>query len=184
MEMTTTQLCLCMPHCPYTRALVMIDPLNAAMKRAEINAPLRIAAFVASVGHESLDLMYMKEIASGAAYEGRADLGNIRVGDGRRFKGRGPIQVTGRANYTSFAKWSGFDCVNNPELLEQPAIGFLASAWFWVSRDLNELADADNFLKVSTRINGKGKNGLPNHWAERLARYERAKKVLTPKVPA
>ncbi len=179
MKITIQQLCLCMPHCPYSRALMMLDHLNAAMERAVINTPLRAAAFIATVGHESLDLLYMKEIADGSKYEGRRDLGNIQPGDGKRFKGRGPIQVTGRSNYTDFGKWASVPCVTEPELLEAPSIGFLASAWFWMSRGLNALADEGDFLKVSTKVNGKGKDGLPNHWKERETRYNLAKKVLT-----
>jgi putative chitinase len=178
MILTAQQLRLSMPNCPYPLAQAMIGPLNAAMERASINTPMRIIPFLAQVGHESVDLTFMKEIASGDAYEGRKDLGNTEPGDGRRFKGRGPIQVTGRDNYTKFAAWSGLDCVNHPELLEIPEHGFLASAWFWLNKNLNELADAGDFLKISTRINGKRADGFPNGWIDRQARFAAIKRVL------
>ncbi len=120
----------------------------------------------------------MQEIASGVAYEGREDLGNTEPGDGKRFKGRGPIQITGRDNYAKFAEWSGLDCVNHPELLEIPTNGFLASAWFWKTRGLNELSDQGNFLKVSKRVNGVMPNGLPRGWADRQKRLVAAMGAL------
>ncbi len=178
MNITIEQLCQMMPHCSFTRAKQMLAANNAAMARVEINTRRRAAAWIASLGHETMDFLYMEEIASGEKYEGRLDLGNYQEGDGKRFKGRGPIQITGRANYTAFAKWSGVDCVNEPELLEDPDNGFLATAWYWDSRKLNKPADAGDFLLVSTRINGRRADGYPNGWADRLARYERAMKVL------
>lgn len=77
----------------------------------------RIASFLSQVGHESGALRYTEEIASGAAYEGRADLGNTQKGDGVRFKGRGLIQTTGRKNYQDFKDKFGIDVINNPSLL-------------------------------------------------------------------
>jgi putative chitinase len=179
MELSADILQRMMPPCPLTLATKMVGPLNAAMKRGEINTRLRVAAFIAQIGHESLDLAFMKEIASGAAYEGRLDLGNTQPGDGKKFKGRGPIQVTGRDNYTKFAAWAKIDCVNHPELLEDPAIGFLASVWFWTTRGLNALADKENFLGISLRINGKRSDGFPNGWHDRQARYATARRVLS-----
>lgn len=179
MKLTREQLCLAMPHCSFNKATEMLAPLNAAMGRADINTPLRVAAFLAQIGHESMDLAFMKELASGEAYEGRKDLGNTQPGDGRRFKGRGPIQVTGRDNYTKFASWARLDCVNHPELLEDPYNGFLASAWFWTTRGLNALADKEDTMAISIRINGKRKDGLPNGWADRQTRYTAARRVLS-----
>lgn len=176
MSLTTAQLRRAMPTCPEKRALRMIDPLNLAMSRAAITDPLDVAAFLATVGHESLDLQFMAEIASGIRYEGRKDLGNTQPGDGQRFKGRGPIQVTGRDNYTQFAKWSGLDCVNHPELLEKPEHGFLASAWFWKTKGVSKKAVAGDFLGASIIINGKRSDGLPNGWTDRRARYDHIRK--------
>lgn len=155
------------------RADTFCAPLNAAMAEFSINTPARQAAFIAQIAHESGQFRYVREIASGAAYEGRADLGNTFKGDGIRFKGRGLIQVTGRANYAACGKVLGLDLILFPELLEQPLYACRSAAWFWKSRGLNEIADAGDQVKITRRING-GTNGL----AERLAYFEIARKVI------
>lgn len=106
-----------------------------------VNTPDRMAAFLAQVGHESGQLKYAEEIASGAAYEGRKDLGNIQKGDGVRYKGRGLIQITGRANYTALSKDLGIDFVSNPKLLQDPEYAVLSAFWYWNKHKLNDLAD-------------------------------------------
>jgi putative chitinase len=155
------------------RAEAFCQPLNDAMVEFDINTPARQAAFIAQVGHESGQLRYVRELASGAAYEGRADLGNVVTGDGTRYKGRGLIQITGRANYKTCAAALGLDLINHPELLEQPINACRSAAWFWKSHGLNELADAGDQIKITRRING-GTNGL----AERLAFFESAEREL------
>lgn len=147
--------------------------LNSAMLEFEINTQLRQASFLAQIGHESGQLRYVREIASGAAYEGRKDLGNTQPGDGVRFRGRGLIQVTGRANYTAAMMALDIDCVEHPELLELPINACRSAGWFWKTHGLNELADAGDQVKVTRRING-GTNGL----ATRLELFEVARKVL------
>ena len=148
--------------------------LLAGMTAGSINTPLRQAHFLAQVGHESGQLRYTEEIASGAAYEGRKDLGNTQPGDGVRFKGRGLIQLTGRANYTAFAQACGQDVVANPELVAQkPALAVDAAVWFWGEHGLNALADKDDVLGITKCING-GTNGL----ADREALLARAKWFL------
>jgi|SRR5882762_9750626 len=136
-----------------------IDPLNAAMVEFEINTKARQAAFIAQVGHESGQLRYVKELASGASYDGRADLGNTQPGDGVRYKGRGLIQITGRANYTALMLALDVDCIDHPEVVEEPVNACRSAAWFWKTHGLNELADAGDFIKITRRING-GLNGL------------------------
>jgi putative chitinase len=155
------------------RATLFLAPLNAAMAEFDIDTPLRQASFLAQVGHESGQLRYMRELASGAAYEGRADLGNVIAGDGVRFKGRGLLQVTGRANYAACGVALGLDLLAAPQLLEQAAVACRSAGWFWQSRGLNRLADAGDQERVTRRING-GVNGL----AERLALYAAARNVL------
>src|SRR6185436_1802430 len=103
--------------------------------------PLRQAMFLAQLGHESMSFRYMEEIASGAAYEGRKDLGNTHTGDGKRFKGRGPIQLTGRANYKAAGDALGVDFINSPEIAAFTEYGFRTAVWFWGTRNLNPLAD-------------------------------------------
>ena len=163
-----------LPHTSETRIMLFADPLNASMEEFEIDTPERQAAFIAQIAHESGGLRYVRELASGEAYEDRADLGNTETGDGVRFKGRGLIQITGRANYRLCGEALGVDLVGNPELLETPDLACRSAAWFWKDRGLNELADKGDFKLITKRING-GYNG----YRERLAFYEKAQEVLT-----
>lgn len=159
---------------PHTRkAELFLEPLNSAMLEFDITGPVRQAAFLAQIAHESGSLQYVKEIASGEAYEGRKDLGNLQPGDGVRFKGRGLIQVTGRANYDECGRALGLPLLESPELLEEPINACRSAAWFWDSRGLNEISDKGDFKLITKRING-GYNG----YQDRLAYYERAQRVL------
>jgi len=131
--------------------------LNQAMKEAGINTPARQNAFIAQLAHESGQFKYMQELASGHAYEGRKDLGNTSPGDGVKYKGRGPIQITGKANYAAAGKALGLDLVKHPELVATPEVGFKAAAWFWNNKNLNHLADQNNansFSHITKAVNG------------------------------
>lgn len=175
---------------PAARALIaaaFIVPLNAAMVEFDINNPLREAAFLAQVAHESGELRYVRELASGADYDvGRkaAALGNTPEddGDGERYKGRGLIQITGVANYRecSTALFGDPDLLLfNPERLEDPETACRSAAWFFSSRGLNSLADKGDFLRITKVINGG-----TTHYKERVAYYERAKNVFSSEVVA
>lgn len=159
------------------RAALWSDALQAACDRYGIGTPTRAAAFLAQIGHESGHLIYVREIwgptPAQKRYEGRKDLGNTVPGDGKRFMGRGLIQITGRANYARAATALGLDLLNHPELLEEPANAALSAAWFWSTHGLNELADAGEFEAITRRING-GLNGE----ADRVALYDAAKHAL------
>jgi putative chitinase len=165
--------------CPLARAAKWADPLNAAMERYEINTPARQAAFLAQVGHESGRLIYVREIWNPAQcpwqarYEGRADLGNVQPGDGARFRGRGLIQITGRANYRACGAALGEDLEAHPELLEQPIFAAMSAAWFWKFHGCNELADQGRFREITRVING-GFNGQ----TDRVALWKSAKEAL------
>jgi len=169
---TVDQLIKIMPYAK-SRAAKFIDGINAAMAEFDINTKARQAAFLAQIGHESGQLQYVKELASGDAYEHRKDLGNTWPGDGRRYKGRGLIQVTGRANYIECGAALGLDLVGHPELLEEPTNACRSAAWFWRSRKLNELADAGDFERITRKING-GING----WEDRQSLHTAALRVL------
>lgn len=158
-------------------AQVWADPLKAAFEEFEINTPVRQAAFLAQIAHETGRFKWIREIwgptPAQLRYEGRADLGNTQPGDGKRFMGRGLIQVTGRANYTRAAAALGIDCVNHPELLEAPTNAARSAGDFWRTRGLNEAADAGQFERITRRING-GLNG----YTERCVLWDQAKRVL------
>jgi putative chitinase len=136
---------------------------------------------VAQLAHESGEFRFMEEIWGPTDAQRRyepptplaARLGNTQAGDGKRFKGRGPIQITGRFNYKKYGDLLGVDLVDHPELAAQPDWAFATAGLFWKTNGLNELADAEDFVKITKRING-GVNGL----ADRQMYYERAKTVL------
>lgn len=135
------------------------------LSRFEVNTPLRIAHFLAQVAHESDGFCTLMEYASGAAYEGRKDLGNTQAGDGKRFKGRGPIQLTGRDNYRAFTRWmwklniTDIDFEKQPELVTTWPWAAWATFFYWSTKSLNQIADRDDLVAVTKRING-GTNGL------------------------
>lgn len=159
------------------KAGVFAPVLNTAMQRYQIVGARRVAALIAQIGHESGQLRYVREIwgptAAQLRYEGRADLGNTVAGDGPRYRGRGLIQITGRANYAACGEALGLDLIKQPELLEQPQHAAMSAAWFWSTRGLNTLADQKEFAKITKRING----GLTGQ-ADRQELYDRALKVL------
>lgn len=157
-----------------TRAEVFAPHIESACAQFGITAPLSVAMFLAQLAHESGELRHVRELASGDAYEGRADLGNTEPGDGPRFRGRGLIQLTGRANYVRCGKALGLDLVAQPELLEEPRWAAWSAAWFWREHGLDELAAGpDALVRCTRRING-GLNGL----ADRGRYYTRALAAL------
>ncbi|MDQ4033133.1 MAG: hypothetical protein M3332_13080 [Actinomycetota bacterium] len=154
---------------PMARYVQLAPAFNNAMMAAHVTTLNRAAMWCAQLGHESVGLRHMEEIASGAAYEGRRDLGNTQPGDGRRFKGRGPIQVTGRHNYTAVSRWAhgrglvptSTFFVDHPTELASDRYGFIGPVWYWtVARPrINEQCDAGDLIAVTKAING-GTNGL------------------------
>lgn len=176
--------------CSSTTNACKFEPfINEACEKFEINTPIRQLCFLAQVGHESGSLFFTEELASGAAYEGRKNLGNTKKGDGVRYKGRGLIQITGRSNYKSVSDALGIDFIKSPELLggknankctqDQLKNAVMSAAWFWDTRKLNAIADSINiakpidtgknleqFILLTKKING-GTNGLQ----DRINRY-------------
>lgn len=171
--MTPDMLLRAMPSAGLTRATQYAAPLSAAMAEFGIDTGREKSAFLAQVCHESGSLRYVLELASGDAYEGRKDLGNTQPGDGRRFKGRGLIQITGRANYEKCGKALGIDLIANPAALERDTEACRSAAWFWSQAGLNLLAEQDKFGAITKAING-GYNGLD----DRLFHWLRARKVF------
>jgi len=178
---TDAELRQIMPRLPPAMRKLYLPFLNKAMADHVINSPLRAAAFLAQIAHESAELKYMEEIwgptKQQKKYEPPSDvatrLGNTEPGDGYRYRGRGPIQITGRANYKKYSDLLGVDLVANPDLAAQPEYAFQIAALYWERNGLNELADVQDFTAITKKING-GLSGL----AERQKYYEVAKKVL------
>jgi putative chitinase len=158
---------------PAERIEKFLDAINSTLDEFEINTPQRIRMFLAQIGHESGQLRYVRELASGTAYEGRKDLGNTEAGDGVRYKGRGLLQITGRANYGQVGQALGLPLLETPELLEQVVPACRSAGWYWKTRNLNSLADMGLFKEITKRING-GYNG----YADRYKLYQRAFDII------
>jgi len=171
-----------MPALAAAKRQLYLPHLNAAMRASGIGTTmLRTAAFVAQLAHESGEFRWMEESWGPTAAQLRYEppdalalrLGNTESGDGKRFKGRGPIQITGRFNYAKYGQLLGRDLLADPALAAAPELAFETAGLFWRTNGLNELADAQDFVTISRRING-GTNGL----ADRQMYYARAKTVL------
>ncbi len=159
------------PHASPGRLATFVTPLNQTIAEFGIS---KVAEFLAQTAHESEGFLYLREIwgptPAQAKYEGRADLGNNQPGDGVRFKGRGLIQITGRANYTACGIALNLPLLDEPELLEHPDDACRSAGWFWKEHSLDAV---DDFETLTRRING-GLNGL----ADRYAYLGRAKNAL------
>lgn len=181
MPITAQQLLQILPNAG-AKAGVFAPVLNTAMLRYQIFGTLRVAAFIAQIGHESGQLVYVREIwgptAAQRGYEGRKDLGNTVAGDELKFRGRGLIQVTGRANYGKCGEALGLDLINHPELLELPQHAAMSAAWFWATNGLNTLADAGDNTNIGSIINSGRRGRVPNGAEDRAALYAKALKVL------
>lgn len=179
--LTDAQLKAIMPNMPAARRAVFLPVLNQTMQVYTIHNQRRAAAFLAQLAHESGEFKYMEEIWGPTAQQLRYEppstlatkLGNTQRGDGKRYKGRGPIQITGRANYKRYGDLLGLDLVGKPELAASPGVGLSVAGMFWRTNGLNALAEMQDYREVTRRING-GYTG----WEERLRYYELAKKVL------
>jgi putative chitinase len=173
--LSVQQLRTIMPRLSEAQVAAYLPHLNAAMNEADITTPRHQAAFLAQIAHESGELRFWEELGDGKAYEGREDLGNTQPGDGPRYKGRGPIQLTGRSNYRAAGLALGINLEAEPDRAKLPEVGFRVATWFWTTRGLNALADAGDFREITRRING-GYNGLKH----REAYHARALTALQP----
>ena len=153
--LSATQLQAIMPKLDAGRADSYQKPLNEAMTEFGITTPKRRAAFLAQVAHESHEMKNLEETFSNLdAYENRPDLGNTRPGDGKTFKGRGPLMLTGRANYRAAGKALKLDLEGKPDQVLRPEIGCRAAGWYWKVQGLNELADKCDFRGITHHIHG------------------------------
>lgn len=179
-KITAQQILYIMPHAANYVGRY-IDFINRFAEEFEINTPLRMAHYLAQVAHESGELRYAEEIASGKEYDtGRKAqmLGNTPEadGDGQRYKGRGLLQITGRANYTAYKNYCGYDVVAQPELLAKPLGAVRSSMWVFWKFGCLELADQDNLHAIRRKING-GYNGL-KECEEYIVRAKRALNIF------
>ena len=146
--MTPEQLQAVFPSLPLAKAQEILPGLEQTCRRFDILSKKRVAAFLGQIGMESGAFRYTEENASGDTYEGRGELGNTQPGDGRRFKGRGYIQLTGRANYRKAGQALGLDLENSPLQAAQQPAAWLVSGWYWrhgsARGDLNQFADVAN----------------------------------------
>lgn len=139
-----------------------------------INTPERLSAFFGQMAHESGGFKALEEYASGDAYEGRSNLGNTQEGDGRRFKGRGIIQLTGRYNYKKYGDLIGVDLESNPELAADPNTAVKIAAAYWKDRGLNSAADSGDFGEITKRIQGTSTDAIES----RLGYFNKARRTL------
>jgi len=151
----------------------VVKYFNIHASKYEVDTYLRVCHFLAQAAHEAASFRTLEEFASGAAYEGRKDLGNTKKGDGVRYKGRGIFQLTGRANYRTIGAKIDMDLEKNPELAELPEVSVLTALEYWKSRNLNRWADEDNVERITRLING-GLNGFD----DRKKYLARAKAVI------
>jgi putative chitinase len=135
------------------------EALSPTLQSYDITTRLRIAHFLGQTCEESAGFRTTEEFASGEEYEGRADLGNVRDGDGPRYKGRGLLQLTGRANYAEYGKALGVDLENQPKLAAEPALSLRIACEYWKRHKINDACDRDDIIAVTRLING-GTNGL------------------------
>jgi putative chitinase len=165
-EMTVETLLAVMPSLTKERAGVYVRDCAAACAEFDVSArPARVAAFLAQVAHESAELRHWRELWGPTphqrAYEPPSakarELGNDAPGDGYRYRGRGPIQLTGRANYRLSGAVLGLDLEAQPDLVASSSVGFRVAALFWASHGLNNYADQETreaFRVITRRING------------------------------
>lgn len=185
--LTLDQLAALCPRTGRAHLDSFVAPLSEAMIEFAIDTLARSSAFLAQIAHESMGFRYLRELADGKAYEGKARLGNTEPGDGPRYKGRGLIQITGRKNYGLAGRALDLPLLEKPELLEQVDNACRSAGWFWAvgaglnlgpaahahgipdGVNLNDLADAGDFEGITLAING-GRNGMD----DRLAYFRRA----------
>lgn len=187
--MITKEMLVASKTCTSDMADKWVSALNAACDKYEITTANRIAGFLSQVGHESNGFQAVVENLNYSAaallsvfgkyftpdlanayqrqperianrvYANRMGNGDETSGDGWRYRGQGPMQLTGKDNMAAFSAASGIDCVNHPELLQQPDAGAMSAGWFWGTRHLNGLADVGDVVGMTKRVNG-GLNGL------------------------
>lgn len=111
------------------------------------------------------------------AYANRNGNGDLASGDGWLHRGAGGIQLTFADNHRRCGEHFGIALAGVPDWLRTPEGAMRSAGWFWLVNDLNALADVEDFLRLSQRVNGSG-NRFPNGWEDRLHRLKRVRGVL------
>jgi putative chitinase len=173
-KLTPETLQKCFPNASKQKVALYAELLNQTLLKYGGNTLPRIHMFLAQIGHESGELRYTEELASGKAYEGRLDLGNNLPGDGKRYKGRGLIQLTGKRNYALASLALDLPLLETPEILSEPEPSCNVSGWFFENNKLWAFADRGDFKGLTKRING-GLNG----WEDRLRLLKLCEKAIT-----
>lgn len=180
LSLTAQQLVSIMPGMTEARAAEQLEQVKATLLECEAVTLARQAAVLGQLGIESDGLRasveYWGPSAAQLAYEGSKRLGNTEPGDGKRFRGRTWIQLTGRANYAACSRYIGIDLVADPDLAAKPATGARVVGWYWKSKNLNAWADQGTF--ESFRALTHAINGGENQFSERLVIWAKAKKAL------
>ena len=177
------------------------EKYKSLFEKYGINTPLRISHFMAQISHESglkpisenlnysavglltifskyfpdnkIAINYSKhpERIANRVYANRMGNGSEASGEGWKYRGRGFIQITGKENYFRLANDTDLDCLKNPDILLEEANAMISALWFWNLKGLNTLADKNDIIGITTRING-GLNGI-EHRKELLAKYKK-----------
>lgn len=181
MKVTKEQIIAIMPGAAKVSNLSLyVTYINGYADSFGLTTPLRMAHFLAQVAHETFELTRVKEVGN-AEYCKKYEvgklakmLGNTQEGDGYRYKGRGFLHLTGRANYQAYtdSKYCRGDVVANPSLLEQPLGAVKSGMWYWLTRKISPQADKNDVMAVTKLING-GYNGLESR-KKYLARARKA----------
>ena len=174
---TAEQILAIVPDAEPVRVEALLPHLNRAMVEFSINTSLRQAYFITTVTYESDSFNVLQEFASGTDYEGRSDLGNTNLGDGVKFKGRGLIQITGKANYQACSNALGVDLITHPERLTDYDLACRSAGWFWASNGFNEEADKDERERFFRKM-GQNSIGI----SRKLEMLNLAKKILMPSI--
>lgn len=178
MQITVEALRRLAPRASQGIIFTLAPHLDRYLPQYGITSPLRVSHFLAQAAHETDSFKTLIEYASGAAYQGRKDLGNVREGDGKRFKGRGIFQLTGRVNYEAYGRRLGIDIVANPDKACDPEVAVRVACEYWKLKGLNAWADRDDVVEITRRING-GRNGL----SDRIGYLKKAKAIFGADVP-
>ncbi|MFK0090766.1 glycoside hydrolase family 19 protein [Pseudomonas sp. NPDC090755] len=154
----------------------LVENLNYGAEGLAATWPGRYRGADGKPNAKARSLARKPEAIANDAYAGRN--GNVHPGDGWCFRGRGLLQVTGRANYAAASGGLGLPLEDEPQLLEQPEHAAMSATWWWAKHGLNELADAGRFQDIGSIINTGKPGRVPHGAAERKVMYDLALKVL------